>query len=110
MVKWKDEIEAKLNLLVKQKVLGPVVRTPEGVKLIEYKWIFVQNNIIKNDNYMKISKRFNLTNNANSKVDYSIKLKKSLLWIKAIKMYSCPCKYLLKERYLSLYLCENIEK
>jgi len=24
-------------------------------------------------------------------------------------MYSCPCMYLLKERYLSLYLCENIK-
>ena len=59
---------------------------------------------------MKISKGFNLPNNANSKVDYSIKLNKSLLWIKAIKMYNCPCKYLLKERYLSLYLCENIKK
>jgi len=70
----------------------------------------VQNNIIKNDNYKKIPAGFNLPNNANSKMDYSIKLNKSLLWIKAIKMYICPCKYLLKERYLSLYLCENIEK
>ena len=59
---------------------------------------------------MKISKGFNLPNNANSKVDYSIKLNKSLLWIKAIKMYNCPYKYFLKERYLSLYLCENIKK
>jgi len=59
---------------------------------------------------MKISDGFNLPNNANSKVDYSIKLNKSLLWIKAIKMYNCPYKYLLKERYLWLYLCENIEK
>jgi len=59
---------------------------------------------------MKIPEEFNLPNHANSKVDYSIKLNKSLLWIKAIKMYSYPCKYLLKERYLSLYLCENIKK
>jgi len=51
------------------------------------------------DNYMKIPEGFNLSNNANSKVDDSIKLNKSLLWIKAIKMYNCPCKYLLKERY-----------
>jgi len=49
---------------------------------------------------MKIHEGFNLPNNENSKVDDSIKLNKSLLWIKAIKMYSCPCKYLLKERYL----------
>ena len=53
----------------------------------------------KDDNYMKIPEGFNLPNNANSKGDDSIKLNKSLLWIKAIKMYSCPCKYLLKERY-----------
>jgi len=59
---------------------------------------------------MKIPEGFNLPNNANSKVDYSIKLNKSILWIKDIKMYNCPCKYFLKERYLSLYLCENIEK
>ena len=91
MAKWKDEIEAKLDLLVKQKAFGPVVCTPKGVKLIEYKWIFAQNNIIKNDNYMKIPEGFNLPNNANSKVDYSINLNKSLLWIKTIKMYSCPC-------------------
>jgi len=59
---------------------------------------------------MKIPGGFILPNNANSKVDYSIKLNKSLLWIKAIKMYNFPCKYLLKEKYLSLYLCKNIEK
>jgi len=64
--------------LLNKKVFGHVVRTPEGVKLIEYKWIFAQNNIIKNDNYMKIPEGFNLPNNANSKVDYSIKLNKSL--------------------------------
>ena len=74
-------------MLAKQKVCRPVVCTPEGVKLIEYKWIFTQNNIIKNDNYMKIPEGFYLPNNANSKVDYSIKLNKSLLWIKTIKTY-----------------------
>jgi len=55
---------------------------------------------------MKIPEGFNLPNNANSKVDYSIKLNKSLLLIKAIKMY----KYLLKERYLSLYFYVKISK
>jgi len=34
LAKGKDEIEAKLDLLVKQKVFGPIVRTPEGVKII----------------------------------------------------------------------------
>jgi len=59
---------------------------------------------------MKIPEGFNLPNNANSKVDYSIKLNKSLVWIKAIKTYNFPYKYLLKEKYLSLYLYENIRK
>jgi len=36
---------------------------------------------------MKIHEGFNLPNNANSKGDYSVKLNKSLLWIKAIKTY-----------------------
>jgi len=73
--------------VLNKRFFGPVVYTLEGVKLIEYKWNFAQNNIIKNDNYMKIIEEFNLPNNANSKVDYSIKLNKSLLWIKAIKTY-----------------------
>jgi len=29
-------------LLVKQRVVGPVVYTPKSVKPVEYKWIFVQ--------------------------------------------------------------------
>ena len=85
MAKWKDEIKAKLDLLVKQKVFGLVVRIPEGVKLIEYKWIFAQNNIIKNDNYMKIVEGFYLPNNANSKVDYSIKLNKFVYGLKQLR-------------------------
>ncbi|KAL0329128.1 UNVERIFIED_CONTAM: Copia protein, partial [Sesamum radiatum] len=41
--KWKDAIEAELNSLAQRKVFGPVVRTPENVKPVGYKWIFVRN-------------------------------------------------------------------
>jgi hypothetical protein len=40
--KWKEAIEAELNSLHKRKVFGPVVRTPEGVKPVGYKWVFVR--------------------------------------------------------------------
>ncbi|KAK2376223.1 putative mitochondrial protein [Trifolium repens] len=40
--KWKDAIEAELNSLHKRQVFGPVVRTPEGVKPVGYKWVFVR--------------------------------------------------------------------
>ncbi|KAL0392725.1 UNVERIFIED_CONTAM: Retrovirus-related Pol polyprotein from transposon TNT 1-94 [Sesamum radiatum] len=40
--KWKDAIEAKLNSLAQRKVFGPVVRTPEDVKPVGYKWVFVR--------------------------------------------------------------------
>ena len=41
-LKWKDTIKAKLNSLAKQKFFRPVVRTLEVVKLVAYKWVFVQ--------------------------------------------------------------------
>ena len=31
-----------MKSLVKRKVFGPVVRTPEGVKPVGYKWVFVR--------------------------------------------------------------------
>ncbi|KAK2436707.1 putative mitochondrial protein [Trifolium repens] len=40
--KWKDAIEAELSSLSKRNVFGPVVRTPEGVKPVGYKWVFVR--------------------------------------------------------------------
>ena len=40
--KWKDAIQVELDSLAKRKVFGPVVRTPEGVKPIGYRWVFVQ--------------------------------------------------------------------
>ena len=40
---WKDAIEAEFNSLSKHEVFGPIVRTPDGVKLVGYKWVFVRN-------------------------------------------------------------------
>lgn len=39
--KWKDVINAKLKSLKKHKVFRPKVCTPECVKPIGYKWIFI---------------------------------------------------------------------
>ena len=35
-------MQAKLNSLTKREVFGPVVQTPEDVKPIGYKWVFVR--------------------------------------------------------------------
>ena len=40
--KWKEAIQAELNSLTKREVFGPVVQTPEDVKPVEYKWVFVR--------------------------------------------------------------------
>ena len=40
--KWKEAMQAKLNLLTKQEVFGPIVQTLENVKPIGYKWVFVR--------------------------------------------------------------------
>ena len=40
--KWKEAIEAELKSLTKREVFGPVVRTPEGVKPVGFKWVFVR--------------------------------------------------------------------
>ena len=40
--KWKDVIQTELNSLAKRKVFGPVVLTPEDVKSVGYKWVFVR--------------------------------------------------------------------
>ena len=39
--KWKEAIQAELNCLVKREVFGPVVPTPENVKPVGYRWVFV---------------------------------------------------------------------
>ena len=40
--KWKDAIEAELNSLSKHEVFCPIVLTPDGVKPVGYKWVFVR--------------------------------------------------------------------
>ena len=37
-----NAIEAELNSLSKHEVFGPIVLTPDGVKLVGYKWVFVR--------------------------------------------------------------------
>ena len=39
--KWKEVIHVELNSLTKREVFGPVVQTPEDVKPVGYKWVFV---------------------------------------------------------------------
>ena len=41
--KWKEAIQAELNSLTKREVFGPVVQTPENVKPVGYKLVFVRN-------------------------------------------------------------------
>ena len=40
--KWKEAMQVELNSLTKRKVFGPIVQTPEDVKSVEYKWVFVR--------------------------------------------------------------------
>ena len=40
--KWKEAIQAELNCLAKREVFGPVVPTPENVKPVGYRWVFVR--------------------------------------------------------------------
>ncbi|KAL5728188.1 hypothetical protein ACHQM5_001301 [Ranunculus cassubicifolius] len=40
--KWKDAIQAELDSLAKREVFGPVVLTPEDVKHVGHKWVFVR--------------------------------------------------------------------
>ncbi|KAJ9535920.1 hypothetical protein OSB04_un000919 [Centaurea solstitialis] len=47
--KWKDAMQTELNSLTKREVFGPVVRTPEGVKPVGYKWVFVRKRNEKNE-------------------------------------------------------------
>ena len=50
--KWKDVIKAELNSLAKREVFRSIARTPNDIKLMEYKWVFVrerneQNEIVR---------------------------------------------------------------
>ena len=47
--KWKEAMKAELDSLAKREVSGPVVRTPEDVKPVGYKWVFVRKRNEKNE-------------------------------------------------------------
>ena len=47
--KWKDAIHAELNSLAKQEVFELIVQTPEDVKSIGCKWVFVRKRNEKNE-------------------------------------------------------------
>ncbi|WCJ40675.1 Retrovirus-related Pol polyprotein from transposon RE1 [Euphorbia peplus] len=47
--KWKDAIQVELDSLKKREVFGPIVRTPEGVKPVGHKWVFVRKRNEKNE-------------------------------------------------------------
>ena len=40
--KWNEAIGVELDSLLKREVFGPVVQTPEGVKPVGYKWVFIR--------------------------------------------------------------------
>ena len=42
-------MQVELNSLSKRKVFGPIVLTPEAVKLVGYKWVFVRKQNEKNE-------------------------------------------------------------
>ena len=45
---WKEAIQVELNSRLKHKVFGPIVRTPEGVMPVGYKWVFIRKRNEKN--------------------------------------------------------------
>ena len=47
--KWKEAIQVELDSLAKRKVFGPVVPTPNDVKPVGYKWVFVRKRNDKNE-------------------------------------------------------------
>ena len=47
--KWKDAIQSELDSLAKRNFFGSVVQTPEGVKPVGYKWVFVRKRNEKNE-------------------------------------------------------------
>ena len=47
--KWKEAIQVELDFLAKRKVYGPVVPTPNDVKPVGYKWVFIRKCNDKNE-------------------------------------------------------------
>ncbi|CAM8919718.1 unnamed protein product [Rhodiola kirilowii] len=48
-IEWKNAVETELDSLNKRKVFGPIVLTPENVRPVEYKWVFVRKRNEKNE-------------------------------------------------------------
>ena len=61
-LKWKEAMQTDLNSLTKREVFRPVIQTPEDVKPVGYKWVFVrkcnENNEIIRYKARLISTRF----------------------------------------------------
>ena len=47
--KWKEKIQVELDSLEKRKVFGPVVPTPNDLKPVGYRWVFVRKHDDKNE-------------------------------------------------------------
>ena len=45
--KWKDAIQDDLASLEKREVFRPIIRTPEGIKPVEYKWFLYKKEMRK---------------------------------------------------------------
>ena len=41
--KWEEAIQTELSSLVKRDMFGPIARTPDSVKPVEYKWYLSKN-------------------------------------------------------------------
>ena len=46
--KWEEAIQAELTSLSKCKVFGPIIKTPDNVKPVGFKWVFVRTRNEKN--------------------------------------------------------------
>ncbi|XP_070021438.1 uncharacterized protein [Nicotiana sylvestris] len=47
--KWQEAIQSELNSLAKREVFRPIVQTPNGIKPVGYKWVFVRKRNEKNE-------------------------------------------------------------
>ncbi|KAL0546737.1 hypothetical protein IC582_016650 [Cucumis melo] len=94
--KWKEAIQAKLNLLTKREVFGPIVYTPKGVKPVGFKWVFVckrnENNEVTRYKARLVAQGFSQRPGIDYEVTYS------------------PVVDIITLRYLiSLIACENLD-
>ena len=47
--KWKEAIQTELTSLAKREVFGSIIQTPENVKPVGYKWVFIRKRNEKNE-------------------------------------------------------------